>query len=327
LRRITLPKGIEISGTSPFGTTSGVYEVTISISQNKPSEDSITNNSINSLWKDNFHLKVSDGRFSEILGTDSNSIPVNVFDLGTVWITIQDQFSPVHTSFELHISQDNKLLSVPEGKPKPVTIRDVKKVSVRSKPGPPGQKGPPGERGYPGVRGTVGSKGPTGSAGDRGDKGIQGKPGDKGLTGPTGPLGDKGTQGPQGPPGAKGLTGVPGPQGDKGMRGTLGPQGERGPTGKPGDAGLPGPQGIQGPQGEHGHTGPPGPSGDKGLVGDKGEIGEQGSRGPPGPPGEKGAQGGMSEEGKRLIKELLELLASKNIITTEEQIKLTSYLY
>jgi integrin beta 3/collagen type V/XI/XXIV/XXVII alpha len=35
----------------------------------------------------------------------------------------------------------------------------------------------------------------------------------------------------------------------------------------------------------------------------------------------------MSDEGKRLIKELLELLASKNIITTEEQIKLTSYLY
>ena len=60
---------------------------------------------------------------------------------------------------------------------------------------------------------------------------------------------------------------------------------------------------------------------------DKGGIGDQGSRGPPGPPGEKGAQGGMSEEGKRLIKELLELLASKNIISTEEQIKLTSYLY
>jgi len=45
------------------------------------------------------------------------------------------------------------------------------------------------------------------------------------------------------------------------------------------------------------------------------------------PPGEKGFQGGMSEESKRLVKELLELLASKNIISTEEQIKLTSYLY
>jgi integrin beta 3/collagen type V/XI/XXIV/XXVII alpha len=35
----------------------------------------------------------------------------------------------------------------------------------------------------------------------------------------------------------------------------------------------------------------------------------------------------MSEESKRLVKELLELLALKNIISTEEQIKLTSYLY
>jgi len=43
--------------------------------------------------------------------------------------------------------------------------------------------------------------------------------------------------------------------------------------------------------------------------------------------GEKGSQGGMSDDGKRLFKELLELLASKNIISTEEQIKLTSYLY
>ena len=63
------------------------------------------------------------------------------------------------------------------------------------------------------------------------------------------------------------------------------------------------------------------------LIGDKGEIGERGPRGPPGAPGEKGGQGGMSEENKRIFKELLELLASKNIISTEEQIKLTSYLY
>ena len=149
-----MPKGIEISGTSPFGTTSGIYEVTISISQSKPSEDSITNNSINSLWKDSFHLKVSEGHFSEILGTDSNPIPANVFDLGSVWITIQDQFSPVHTSFELHISQDNKLLSVPEGKPKHVVTTGVKKVrDMRPSPARPGEKGVRGERGYPGVRG------------------------------------------------------------------------------------------------------------------------------------------------------------------------------
>ena len=81
MRRITLPKGIEISGKSPFGTSSGVYEVKISISHDRPSDDSITNNSFNSLWKDIFHLRVSEGSFSEILGTDSIRIPANLFDL------------------------------------------------------------------------------------------------------------------------------------------------------------------------------------------------------------------------------------------------------
>jgi len=140
LRRLTLPKGIEISGKSPFGTSSGVYEVRISISQDKPSDDSITSNSFNFLWKDNFHLRVSEGHFSEILGTDSNPIPADVFGLGSIWIIIQDQFSPVHTSFELHISQDNKLLSVPEGKPKPVNVTNVKKV--RAPPGRPDSRRP-----------------------------------------------------------------------------------------------------------------------------------------------------------------------------------------
>jgi len=320
-----MPKGIEISGKSPFGTSSGVYEVKISVSQSKPSNDSITNNSFNSLWKDNFHLRVSEGYFSEILGSDSNPIPDNVFDLGSVWIVIQDQFSPLHTSFEFKISQGSKSTPTPKENPRRVDTSSVKKVrTIPGRQGLTGSKGLPGEQGYPGVKGDKGGSGPTG---DKGDKGVQGKIGDKGLTGTTGTIGDKGTQGPQGPPGDKGLTGIPGPQGDKGGRGTIGPSGERGPTGRPGESGLQGPQGIQGPQGERGHTGPQGSPGEKGLVGDKGEIGDSGPRGPPGPPGEKGSQGGMSEESKRLVKELLELLATKNIISTEEQIKLTSYLY
>ena len=320
MRRIALPKGIEISGKSPFGTSSGVFEVTISITQSKPSEDSIANNSFNSLWQDGIHLRVSEGHFSQILGSDSKPIPVDVFELESVWIIIQDQFSAANTYFEFNISQARESVS----KPKPVISKGVKKARDSSRRGFSSDRGSPGERGYSGMRGEQGSRGITGDKGDRGDKGvpgssgdkgitgpsgpvgdkgIQGKPGDKGLTGTTGPIGDKGTQGPQGAPGEKGLTGVPGPQGDKGIRGIIGPTGERGPTGKPGDPGLQGPQGIQGPQGERGHTGPPGP------------------------PGEKGSQGGMSEESKKLIKDLLELLASKNIISTEEQIKLTSYLY
>jgi integrin beta 3/collagen type V/XI/XXIV/XXVII alpha len=35
----------------------------------------------------------------------------------------------------------------------------------------------------------------------------------------------------------------------------------------------------------------------------------------------------MSSEQKTIFKELLEILTNKNIITTEEQIKLMSYLY
>jgi integrin beta 3/collagen type V/XI/XXIV/XXVII alpha len=35
----------------------------------------------------------------------------------------------------------------------------------------------------------------------------------------------------------------------------------------------------------------------------------------------------MSDEQKALLRELLEVLTAKNLITTEEQIKLMSYLY
>jgi integrin beta 3/collagen type V/XI/XXIV/XXVII alpha len=35
----------------------------------------------------------------------------------------------------------------------------------------------------------------------------------------------------------------------------------------------------------------------------------------------------MSEENKEMLKEMLDILTSKNIITTEEQIKLMSFLY
>ncbi len=62
-------------------------------------------------------------------------------------------------------------------------------------------------------------------------------------------------------------------------------------------------------------------------MGEQGPIGQPGPRGPPGPPGEKGPSGGMSSEQKTIFKELLEILTMKNIITTEEQIKLMSYLY
>ena len=188
MRRIALPKGIEISGKSPFGTSSGVFEVTISITQSKPSEDSIANNSFNSLWQDGIHLRVSEGHFSQILGSDSKPIPVDVFELESVWIIIQDQFSAANTYFEFNISRARGSVS----KPKPVITKGVKKARDSSRRGFSSDRGSPGERGYSGMRGEQGSRGITGDKGDRGDKGVPGSSGDKGITGPPGTVGDKG---------------------------------------------------------------------------------------------------------------------------------------
>jgi len=57
-------------------------------------------------------------------------------------------------------------------------------------------------------------------------------------------------------------------------------------------------------------------------------VGPPGPKGPPGPPGDKGpSSAGLSDAQKALLKELLEILTERNIITTEEQIKLMSNLY
>jgi len=302
-----LSKTIDIRGKSPFGGSSGVYEVQIIISADKPDEGSIDSKAFHSLWKDDFHLKVSKGNFSETLGSSSNPIPDAIFRLDSIWVIVKDLFSPIHTTFEFNISQKPKQDDIQS---KPDTVQQEPKQTVTT-----GTQKPRGSRGL---------------QGDRGDKGITGPiglPGDKGEKGPTGPPGPPGDKGIQGPPGDKGITGPAGSRGDKGPQGTIGPQGERGLSGKSGESGPMGPQGIQGPQGERGLSGPPGPNGEVGAPGDKGLMGPPGPRGPPGPPGDKGSAGGVSEETKTLIKDLLDLLASKNIITTEEQIKLASYLY
>ena len=331
-----MSKTIDITGKSPFEGSSGVYEVKIAITADKPSKESIGDQTFDSLWKGDFHLKVSKGNFSETLGSSLNPIPDSVFRLDSIWITVRDLFSSTHTTFEFNTSQEVKQVKTPPKsdkiqqtpKPRQIVKEDVQKPrGSRGLQGERGDKGITGPIGTPGDRGEKGPTGPTGPPGSPGDKGIQGPPGEKGITGPSGSRGDKGTQGPQGPPGEKGITGPPGSRGDNGPQGTLGPQGARGLSGKSGESGPMGPQGIQGPQGERGLSGPPGPNGEMGAPGDKGVMGPPGPRGPPGPPGDKGSAGGVSEETKTLIKDLLDLLASKNIISTEEQIKLASYLY
>ena len=158
-----LSKKIEISGQSPFGTSSGVFEAEISITANKPSDDSINNKTFDSLWKDTFHLIASTGSFSEILGTDSNPIPDNVFKRDSVWIIVQDQFSSSHTSFELNISKNVEQEVSSKSTSKPLTRG--KRISLPARQGPRGYIGPPGEKGNSGI------SGPAGDKGDRGDKG------------------------------------------------------------------------------------------------------------------------------------------------------------
>ena len=97
-----------MSGPSPFGSSSGVFEAEIFITANKPSDDNISNQTFDSLWKDTFHLTASNGAFFEILGSDSNPIPDNVFKHDSVWIIVKDQFSPSHVSFEFNISKKDQ---------------------------------------------------------------------------------------------------------------------------------------------------------------------------------------------------------------------------
>ena len=250
-----MPKNIEISGTSPFASSSGVYEVEIAITENKPSDGDIINKKFDPIWKDNFHLSVTGGFFSEILGSSSNPIPDTVFELELVWITILDQFSTTHTSFEFNVSQKtNQNIPEPTKKIQRVTVIPKDKDERRFKTNKVTQR-TSGERGYMGDKGLPGNRGLTGDKGDKGDKGPIGSSGDKGSRGSPGDKGDKGITGPPGPHGDKGPTGPPGPLGDKGIQGPSGIKGQTGPIGPKGDKGTPGPQGPAGEKGESGDTG------------------------------------------------------------------------
>ena len=98
---------IEISGESPFALSSGVFEVQIAICDTSPSSDEIKQKRFHSLWKDNFHLRVRDKRFSQTLGSTKNPLPDSIFQRGTVWIVVIDQFSSIHTSFQINIPRTN----------------------------------------------------------------------------------------------------------------------------------------------------------------------------------------------------------------------------
>src|SRR5215831_16128465 len=94
---------IEITGESPFKLISGVFEVQIAVCENHPSADDIKRRSFPTLWKDNFHLRVKDKKFTQVLGSSKNPIPDSVFQKNNVWIVLTDQFSSIHSIFQIEI--------------------------------------------------------------------------------------------------------------------------------------------------------------------------------------------------------------------------------
>ena len=306
-----------VTGNAPFDQD-GIFEVEISITEAKPTDSQINTKSFPSIWKEEFHLKVKNGKFQETLGSSDNPLPDAISSFSKIWIVVSDQFSSVGNSFEFEVPESIKSVKETHTTTK---FSGTKKVTTRRLQG---QQGEPGDKGPAGVQGDKGDKGPTGGKGPSGDKGVTGDKGDKGQAGNKGPVGIKGETGRQGPTGDKGLTGL---RGDKGDKGPTGPPGTQGDKGVPGGVGDKGDKGITGPAGDKGSPGPQGPQGEKGKIGLTGPVGEKGPRGPPGPPGDKGASGGMSEEQKQLFKDLLDIMVRKGLITSEEQIELQSHLY
>ncbi|MDH3501777.1 MAG: collagen-like protein, partial [Nitrosopumilus sp.] len=165
---------IQIQGQAPF-RQSGVYEVQISITDSRPSDESIRSKQFSSLWHGNFHLRVKDGMFAETLGSSENPIPPSVYAQETIWIVVTDLFSSLSSVFDVSVGRKHRPIK-PEPKPEP---KPVKKTISQ-------------ETSFSGIFGPSGDKGPMGPPGPSGDKGPMGPPG---------PSGDKGSMGPPGPSG------------------------------------------------------------------------------------------------------------------------------
>ena len=118
---------MEIEGISPFKLPSGVFEVQIALCESPPSSQEITKKTFQSIWKDNFHLRVKDKKFSLVLGSDKNPLPDFIFDRNSIWVVVTDQFSSTHAVFE-------NMISSPHAK-KIVEVHDVREIPVRKEIG------------------------------------------------------------------------------------------------------------------------------------------------------------------------------------------------
>ena len=96
-----------ISGNAPF-SQDGIFEVELAISESKPSDTEIKTKSFSSIWKQNFHLKVKNGRFQETIGSHENPLPDSISSFSKIWIVVTDQFSSLGGSFEFDIPESAK---------------------------------------------------------------------------------------------------------------------------------------------------------------------------------------------------------------------------
>ena len=181
---------IEIQGQSPF-KQSGVYEAQISLIDVKPSDDQIRGKTFSPLWKGNFHLRVKDGLFSEIVGDSKNPLPKSIHDVDVVWVVVNDLFSSLYSVFDVTLrksSEPSSKSSIKKEKNE-VSNNNLKSKST-SKTTNFNSKGTTGASGE---RGPSGDKGTTGPPGASGDKGPPGPPGQQGPLGGKGPIGPQGT--------------------------------------------------------------------------------------------------------------------------------------
>src|SRR5690348_3679148 len=140
---------LEITGVSPFRLSSGVFEVQIAICDSPPPDDEIARKSFSSLWKDNFHLRVKDRKFDQVLGSEKNPLPASVFERSSAWVVVSDQFSSIHTVFEIEISSGYKKTETEEHV-KPVASEPVSRHQIRMETGQSGERGFRGPTGPPG---------------------------------------------------------------------------------------------------------------------------------------------------------------------------------
>ena len=102
---------IEIQGQAPF-KQSGVYEAQISLIDVKPSDDEIRRKTFSPLWKGNFHLKVKDGIFSEVVGDSKNPLPESINDVDVIWVVVNDLFSSLYSIFDVRLRKSSESSNV-----------------------------------------------------------------------------------------------------------------------------------------------------------------------------------------------------------------------